>query len=163
VGAALSSTNSEPFCGTLRFENGFTRFYCTSDSDGLTETAYFTSAGQTTAWAGLPRFTGSSGTPTSTSTQAAATVTQTVSPSPNAPSAGAIAGSVVGGAAFGAIAAVAAGSLVWFIRKRRAPSTPLAQQQQHEEISPWSAPTSPFNFKPPMGAEGGRPELPGQC
>src|SRR5437773_5339588 len=79
----------------------------------VTETYYFTTAGDTTAWPALPRLTGKDGIPTSQtgSRQAPATVTVTViettAGSGGSVSPGAIAGIVIGMFVFAVLATVA--------------------------------------------------------
>ncbi|KAK3355753.1 hypothetical protein B0H65DRAFT_57357 [Neurospora tetraspora] len=124
-----------PFCGTRRFENGMTKYYCTADKEILTDYVNFTSAGETTAQLGLPRLTGKNGpapaTISSFSTSGSligetvtVRVTETASASASAgsgsstPSAGVIAGSVVGGAVFGALMTLLAVLLTGYFRKR---------------------------------------------
>ncbi|KAK4126443.1 hypothetical protein N657DRAFT_308637 [Parathielavia appendiculata] len=72
----IPSTNSSvPFCGTIRYGNDFMQFYCKTASHSLTGTAYFTSAGETAAWPGIPRLTGKNGPKSAASSQAAVPVT----------------------------------------------------------------------------------------
>ncbi len=113
--------SSVPFCATNRFENGFTGYFCTGEATLLTGNVFFTSAGETTAFPGLPRLTGSKGpaTASTVSTPGAQTVVVRVTETATSggPSPGVIAGSVVGGAAFGAMAALLAVLLTWYFRK----------------------------------------------
>ncbi|KAK0628370.1 hypothetical protein B0T17DRAFT_614299 [Bombardia bombarda] len=124
----LCTDSTVPFCGTYRFENGYAMYYCTESTSTLTETVLFTSAGVTTAPAGLPILTGKNGPPRSTSSSIQSgsqsqtvTVTQTATATATttaSASSGLIAGSVVGGAAFGIAATLLAGLLTWYFRRR---------------------------------------------
>ncbi|KAK0655629.1 hypothetical protein B0T16DRAFT_440771 [Cercophora newfieldiana] len=113
---------SFPFCITDRYENGYTGSYsCSSDSQSLTRTIFFTTAGQTTAWPGLPRLTGRNGpAPTASLSH------QTVVPDSTGLSAGAVAGGVVGGVFFGAVVALLVVFLTWRLRARGREKGPAA-------------------------------------
>ncbi|KAH7634150.1 hypothetical protein B0T09DRAFT_378047 [Sordaria sp. MPI-SDFR-AT-0083] len=175
-----------PFCGTRRFENGMTKYYCTADKETLTEYVNFTSAGETTAQSGLPRLTGKNGpapvTVSSFSTSGSVIgetvtvrVTETVLASAdsgsNTPSAGVIAGSVVGGAVLGALMTLLAVLLTWYFKKRGhikgMEPVPIAQLSDPRSPSNGGAATSvpgsmsimaPMPFHPsPLSAPGSPP------
>ncbi|GAB1314650.1 hypothetical protein MFIFM68171_04860 [Madurella fahalii] len=115
-----------PVCGTNRWENGFTQYYCARNPVTLVNSVLFTSAGEATARPGLPRLTGSNG-PGSVSTQASAVTVRVTETATSGPSPGVIAGSVVGGAALGVIATLLAVFLSWHLRQKKARSTAMAQ------------------------------------
>lgn len=136
-----SMTSSRPYCGTYRWENGFTSYFCHNGARGFHSSMYFTSAGETTARPGLLRLTGSNG-PASASLQtgltagavetAVATETVTSTPGSNVPSSAVIAGSVVGGVAAGLLLAVLAFlSTQWWRRRAR----PVPQQLEPKGYS----------------------------
>ena len=118
-----STEDGYPFCATQRWENGFTRNFCMDGTSALVESVYFVSAGESSTRAGLLRLTGSKG-PGTASTPNGSTVTMRVTETATAtatgaaggggtPSAGVIAGSVIGGAALGVLLTVLAGVLIW--------------------------------------------------
>lgn len=104
------------------------QFFCTGNPATLMNSIFFTSAGEPTARPGLPRLTGSSGPGTpSVPTDGSAVTVWATETATSGPSAGVIAGSVVGGAAFGALATLLATCLTWRLRRKKARSTGMAQ------------------------------------
>ena len=84
--------------------------------EAYSESIHFTSAGDSTAWPGLPRITGSNGSPTSTD----GVVTVTITPEAGKVDGGVIGGSVVGGAALGMLFTVGFLFGVYLWRQKRA-------------------------------------------
>jgi hypothetical protein len=113
-----------PYCATHHYEGGFMAYYCTGQTTALIKSVYLVSAGENTTRPGLVRLTGSNG-PGTPSTVPATTVTMTVvGPQTDtmtaAPSPGVIAGSVVGGAALGALVTLLVVGSVWFGKRKKA-------------------------------------------
>ena len=100
---------------TYKFERGFTMYAACMDVPAYAESIYFTTAGETTAFPGLPRITGSNGSPTTTE---GVPVTVTAGPI----SGGVLAGSIVGGAVLGALltAGFLLGMYLWRRKKSMA-------------------------------------------
>jgi len=126
TGCSQHSTSSAiPFCVLVRYENGYTTYEADFVA-GLTQSIHFTSGAQTTAWPGLPRLTGKNGPPppalrnsgTTTATATKTVLVTSTATGTNAPSPGVVAGSVVGGAALGAIVTLLVLLLTWYTRNR---------------------------------------------
>ncbi|RYP87914.1 hypothetical protein DL769_000366 [Monosporascus sp. CRB-8-3] len=111
------------YCATARWEGGFTRNVGCVTISGYTESYYFTTAGATTAYPGLPRLTGRSGAASPSSSEPSTSGSST--------SPGIMAGAVVGGLAAGVTLTIA---LLWMIKffKRRSGKGRVSQDSHYQ-------------------------------
>ncbi|RYO84435.1 hypothetical protein DL766_009995 [Monosporascus sp. MC13-8B] len=117
-------------CATARWEGGFTRNAGCAAASGVTDSYYFTTAGATTAYPGLPRLTGRSGTASPSGSEASTSGSSTNPGSSTDP--GIMAGAVVGGVAAGVTLTIALLWMVKFFKKRRSDKGQVPQYPHYQ-------------------------------